>query len=479
VGAGTAARSPGLVARYSGPGDTNLYAGFLTYNPGGALTADIWRSLNGAWTLLASAPVSSSSGTLRFDVIGTSLGLYLNGALAASAQDSMIAGPGSVGVRGYNPGISWTNFAANAVTGSSGASLPFADNFNRPDSPILGGPWVEDAGAIGVSGQQALAQAAGASVATLNGISAADVSVQATVSVGSGTAARSPGLVARYSGPGDTNLYAGFLTYNPGGSLTADIWRSLNGAWVQLASAPVGAAAGTLRFDVVGTSLNLYLNDLLAASATDGTITAPGSVGLRGYGAGVSWDDFAASAVTGSGASLPFNDNFNRADAPALGSPWAERVGAIGVSGQQAVAQAAGASVATLLGISAADLSVQAAVSVGAGTAARSPGLVARYGGPGDTNFYAGFLTYNPGGALTADIWRSVSGAWAHLASAPVSAASGTLRFDVQGTSLSLYFNGALAVSTTDGMITAPGSVGLRGYGAGVSWDDFAASALP
>jgi hypothetical protein len=428
---------------------------------------------------LTSAPVNSSSGTLRLDVVGSSLSLYLNGALAASAQDGMITAAGSVGLRGYGAGLSWDDFAASAVTGSSGAALPFSDNFNRPDAPALGGPWVQPVGAIAVSGQQVVAQSGGASLAVLNGVSAADVSVQAAVSVGAGTAARSPGLVARYSGPGDTNLYAGFLTYNPGGSLTADIWRSLNGAWALLASVPVSSSSGTLRFDVVGTSLNLYLNDLLTASATDGSITAPGSVGLRGYGAGVSWDDFSASAVTGSGATLPFNDNFNRADAPALGSPWAERVGAIGVSGQQALAQAAGASVATLLGISAADVSVQAAVSVGSGTAARSPGLVARYGGPGDTNFYAGFLTYNPGGSLTADIWRSVSGSWSHLASAPVGSSSGTLRFDVQGTSLSLYLNGALAASATDGMITAAGSLGLRGYGAGVSWDDFAASALP
>jgi hypothetical protein len=463
------------VARYAGPGDSNMYAAFLV---GGAQpTATIWRNVGGTWTQLASGSVGNSSGVLTFTVQGTSLSLTLNGLQVASVQDNTITAAGSVGLRGYNAGASWTNFSASTVTGS-GASLPFNDNFNRADAPSLGAPWAEVAGAIGVSGQQALAQAAGASVATLNGINAADVSVQATVSVGAGTAARSPGLVARYSGPGDTNLYAGFLTYNPGGSLTADIWRSLNGAWVQLASAPVSSSSGTLRFDVVGTSLNLYLNGTLAASSTDGMI-ASGTVGLRGYGAGVSWDDFSASAVTGSGATLPFNDNFNRADAPALGNPWAERVGAIGVSGQQAVAQAAGASVATLLGISAADVSVQATVAVGAGTAARSPGLVARYSGPGDTNFYAGFLTYNPGGSLTADIWRSVAGAWTHLASAPVSSSSGTLRFDIQGTSLNLYLNGTLAASTTDGTITAPGSVGLRGYGAGVSWDDFSAAALP
>jgi hypothetical protein len=103
--------------------------------------------------------------------------------------------------------------------------------------------------------------------------------------------------VARYSGPGDTNLYAGFLTYNPGGTLTADIWRSLNGAWMHLASAPVSSSSGTLLFDVQGTSLSLYLNGTLAVSATDGTITAAGSVGLRGYGAGVSWDDFSAAAL--------------------------------------------------------------------------------------------------------------------------------------------------------------------------------------
>jgi hypothetical protein len=151
---------------------------------------------------------------------------------------------------------------------------------------------VEPAGAIGVSGQKAVSEASGASVAMLSGVSAADVSVQATVSA---TATASPGLVARYAGPGDGNMYAAFLV--GGAQPTATIWRSVGGTWTLLASAPVSSSAGTLRFDVQGSSLAVYFNYQLATSATDGMITGAGSVGLRGYNAGASWDDFSASAL--------------------------------------------------------------------------------------------------------------------------------------------------------------------------------------
>src|SRR5262249_18280308 len=51
-----------------------------------------------------------------------------------------------------------------------------------------------------------------------------------------------------------------------------------------------------------------------------------------------------------------------------------------------------------------------------------------------------------------------------------------TLRFDVLGDSLRLFFNGGLIASTLDNRLMAPGLVGVRG--AATSFDNFAAARL-
>jgi hypothetical protein len=101
----------GLVGRYSGPGDSNMYLGWICYRDGQTY-AEIWRNVGGAWTELSSAAVSGTSGTVRFDVVGTSLSLYFNGVLATQASDGAITGPGTVGFRSWNPGAALDDFSA-------------------------------------------------------------------------------------------------------------------------------------------------------------------------------------------------------------------------------------------------------------------------------------------------------------------------------------------------------------------------------
>jgi hypothetical protein len=56
----------------------------------------------------------------------------------------------------------------------------------------------------------------------------------------------------------------------------------------------VSSGTGTLRFDLTGTSLQLFLDGNLLVSATDATFTT-GSVGMRAVGLGTSFDNFSAT----------------------------------------------------------------------------------------------------------------------------------------------------------------------------------------
>lgn len=60
--------------------------------------------------------------------------------------------------------------------------------------------------------------------------------------------------------------------------------QNIAGALTNLTPIPqtVTTSQGTLRFDVLGTSLKLYLDNVLVAEAGDKSITSPGLVGLRG-----------------------------------------------------------------------------------------------------------------------------------------------------------------------------------------------------
>src|SRR5206468_4282948 len=92
-----AGQSAGIVARYSGLRDQNLYVGQLV-NTGTGFRAEIIRKFNGIVTRLSSGTVASTgSGTLRFEAVGSSLRLYLNNTLIAFANDSRLK-TGTVGI---------------------------------------------------------------------------------------------------------------------------------------------------------------------------------------------------------------------------------------------------------------------------------------------------------------------------------------------------------------------------------------------
>src|SRR5262249_43852958 len=113
----------------------------------------------GSATMLASVVVAGvTSGNLRLDLLGTSLKLYLNGNLMASATDAGLTGAGAVGILDIHGGTAFSDFAAYSL--GQPAPAVFSDSFARADSSTLGSAWsVAPANSFGISGQQAAAAA--------------------------------------------------------------------------------------------------------------------------------------------------------------------------------------------------------------------------------------------------------------------------------------------------------------------------------
>ncbi len=269
----------------------NEYRGEIT-DYYGSYSAEILAEVGGNWTTLTSMPVTwalvngrynpaTGTGTLRFDLNGTQLGLYLNDALIASASDASVTVPGTVGVDSDGLGI-FNNFSASAFVAPTpqNATLTFDDNFNRADNAVvLVANWTQQVGDMAVWNDQLADMSTGNSIMTLVGVSQADVILSGQVNVPAG---QSIGLIARYSGPGDANYYEGDISASNG----AEIWANVDGTRTLLASASAPATSGTLRFEVVGDLLQLFLNDALLVSVNDSSITAAGSVGIAGISDG-------------------------------------------------------------------------------------------------------------------------------------------------------------------------------------------------
>jgi len=160
--------------------------------------------------------------------------------------------------------------------------------------------------------------------------------------------------------------------------------------------------------------------------------------------------------------------------APAASAPWAQPVGHIAISPNTAVSLAAGTSVMVLEGASAANVHLQTTVSVRP-VPGMAAGLVARYGGPGDTGMYLGRLVKRPLG-YAAQIWVNSHGTWMLLGMRAAPGGSGLLQFDVVDNRLTLQFNGRILVDLHNSAIMRAGLVGLRTNGSGNRCNDFLAT---
>ena len=100
-------------ARYSGPGDSNMYVGRIIQEgplSNHTVTAEIWKNVNGVWTMLASRTGVAYAGSFKFVVVGSSLDLII-GAVDVHTTDMSIVAAGTTGVR-TTAGTSLTLFEA-------------------------------------------------------------------------------------------------------------------------------------------------------------------------------------------------------------------------------------------------------------------------------------------------------------------------------------------------------------------------------
>jgi hypothetical protein len=170
--------------------------------------------------------------------------------------------------------------------------LPFSDAFNRPAGPVAEPDWVQAVGRIAISANTAISTSGGNSVMVLGRVSVADVHLRAKVTVRA-VNGQAVGLVARYGGSGDSNMYLARLVKRPAG-FVGQIWRNVDGVWQLLASRAAPRGGGLMQFDVVGNSLALSFNGRLLVGIYDNAISRPGSVGARISGIGNRLDDFSA-----------------------------------------------------------------------------------------------------------------------------------------------------------------------------------------
>src|SRR5204863_31700 len=135
----------------------------------------------------------TGTGSLRFEVEGKELKLFVNNVLQIVAYDSTIATAGLVGLRGKDSEAD--NFSVLSVPALA-ATLPFADSFVKPNGSDLDRVWTEQTGAFTIQSNAAVATNAvpDVSIATINTAAVADVIVQADVALSAANFARA-GLV--------------------------------------------------------------------------------------------------------------------------------------------------------------------------------------------------------------------------------------------------------------------------------------------
>ena len=461
----------GVVARYGGAGDRNMYWGGIK-RLDGKFSAEIWKNVGGTWSLVGTRAVSAGAGVVRLEVIGDSLQLFFNDEIVVFANDRSIAGPGGVGIRG-SAETTGDDFRFVALQ-NAGGTYTFRDFFNLSTGSQPGRFWVDRAGDFTIRGNEAVGAGA-VNNFTLNAPAGADGTVRATVVAD--VAGSFAGVSGRYTGFGDRDLYWAGLA-NRGDVLFAEIWRIQNGGYFLLAStrlpAAVPTAAHDVRFDLAGTALRLTVDGTLVTTAQDAALPGPGSFGIRTGAGGVVREVVVEAPQS---VSLPYSTSFPAQEDGTLGPGWTTRIGGFSTATSAAVALAP-LNLATLNTAPLADLSATAALLVDGD--AEYAGFAMRYVGPGDTNMVWGGLA-NRGGTLFAEFWRNQGAGWSRVATSTLAgmpaAVAHVVRMDAEGTALRLFVDGQLRTFANDNGVAAAGLFALRSSG-GVTFDDLAVAPL-
>jgi hypothetical protein len=207
------------------------------------------------------------------------------------AFDSVLAS-GLVGVRSSSS-ATLASFATAPISEPTNQSTPFPDSFDaNPPTQQLSSNWLEHDGNYDVTTGDAVGKAA-TNLATVLGISTADADLTADLDLAS--VGQFASLVARYSGPGETHMYIAQIQRTATG-YTVSILKNLGGANISIRHMTTTTFGGGLRFKLVGTQLEVYLDGAASPvlSLTDKSITAAGAVGIRSS-AGATINDFASN----------------------------------------------------------------------------------------------------------------------------------------------------------------------------------------
>ncbi len=421
----------------------------------GTLTAKLYRTVNGVASLVkfAAAP-KVSQGVLRFEAQGQYLRILVNGNPCLEFTDTVVLAAGRTGFAGTKDAV-LDDFQANALAAPLPVSFAAVAGGLGPTWQALAGQFTAQDGKF-VSGP--VAAAAAYTPARL-----ADVAVTAAYSVQA--AGQYVGVFARDTGEAKRSYYEAQVSFTAGGP-AVKLVRYIKGAAKVLTPTPITAgvpAAGTLRLEVLGNELRLLVKPVTGPYVVLATVRDAG-VPLAGR-AGLS--TAAAMSVGGFGVTplAPrFADSFNRADSTFLGNGWDEKVLGLSVFGNRLTGDGDGLAV---VGPMLANVSVSALVDLSGG-GQHTVGLVARYA---NNAYYEGRLTGNGDGTVTAVIYKVIGAVQTALKTLKLKSAAGTLRFDVEGTSLKLsLLNETLSV--TDSAVTAAGQAGAH-LGAGDTIDDF------
>jgi hypothetical protein len=184
-------------------------------------------------------------------------------------------------------------------SGATNATLPFFDSFGAGSGTQLPPGWVEPFGDFAIAGGALVSGAGGDSIAVLNGVSAANVTVEADIGLASVPSDASAGLLLHAIGAPwicstpCPSYYLGRIR-KAGSTYHAEIVKNTGCSPSVLVSGEIASPTGRLRFVASGGSLTLSLDNVSVAVANDSSIGA-GTVGVLANGSGVSFDNFQAS----------------------------------------------------------------------------------------------------------------------------------------------------------------------------------------
>lgn len=265
-----------LVALSQGPDNV-----VVTWANGGGSTYDYVYSIVQGTT----PPASCAGGTVTSSLGFTKTGLLHNTNYALRVCARNINNTPAAGVT-----------ATVRTQDPNNATLPFQDQFNRANAETLGAGWATRGGSFGIRKQLATATGKSTSVATLNNLAVQNVAMSILIDRTGGIQGDGVGLVARHSvTSGQTKMYVARI-WKKGKTTNVSIIRYNGSAVTTLATTALTKQDGTFRFDVIGSSLKAYMNNVNVLSATDTQIMTAGGVGVAAFGKAEQFDNFYAKA---------------------------------------------------------------------------------------------------------------------------------------------------------------------------------------